>query len=56
VTNYVYDGANAIEEVDASENLLAKYSQGAGIDQTLSELRSGAISSGRLPIITKMPT
>jgi RHS repeat-associated protein len=44
VTNYVYDGANAIEEVDASENLLAKYSQGAGIDEPLSELRSGAIS------------
>jgi RHS repeat-associated protein len=44
VTNYVYEGANAIEEVDASENLLAKYSQGAGIDEPLSELRSGAVS------------
>jgi RHS repeat-associated protein len=44
VTNYVYDGANAIEEVDASENLLAKYSQGAGIDEPLSESRSGATS------------
>jgi RHS repeat-associated protein len=30
--------------VDASENLLAKYSQGAGIDEPLSELRSGAVS------------
>jgi RHS repeat-associated protein len=44
LTNYVYDGAGVIEEVDASENLLAKYSQGAGIDEPLSELRSGAIS------------
>jgi RHS repeat-associated protein len=43
-TNYVYDGANVIEEVDQNGNLLAKYSQGAGIDEPLSELRSGAIS------------
>src|SRR5579864_4186396 len=43
-TNYVYDGAGVIEEVDQSENLLAKYSQSAGIDEPLSELRSGAIN------------
>jgi len=43
-TNYTYDGASVIEEVDQSENLLAKYSQGAGIDEPLSELRSGAIN------------
>jgi RHS repeat-associated protein len=44
LTNYVYDGAGVIEEVDASENLLAKYSQGAGVDEPLSEMRSGAVS------------
>ena len=44
ITDYVYDGADVVEEVDSSENLLAKYSQGAGIDEPLSELRSGAIS------------
>lgn len=33
-----------IEDVDSSKNLLAKYSQGAGIDEPLSELRSGAVS------------
>src|SRR5262249_6225484 len=43
-TNYVYDGANAVEEVDSSGSLQAKYSQGAGIDEPLSELRSGAVS------------
>src|SRR5262249_28072349 len=43
-TNYVYDGANAIEEVDSSQNLLAKYSPGAGIDEHLSEFRAGAIN------------
>jgi RHS repeat-associated protein len=43
-TNYVYDGVGVIEEVDSSENLLAKYSQGPGIDEPLSELRSGTIS------------
>ena len=42
-TNYVYDGANTIEEVDSSGSLQAKYSQG-GIDEPLSELRSGAVS------------
>lgn len=43
-TNYVYDGASLVEEVDSSENLLAHYSQGATIDEPLSELRSGAIT------------
>jgi RHS repeat-associated protein len=44
IINYLYDGANAIEEVDSSGNVLAKYLQGAGIDEPLSELRSGAVS------------
>jgi RHS repeat-associated protein len=42
VTNYVYDGANSIEEVDASGNELARYAQGAGTDEPLAELRSSA--------------
>jgi RHS repeat-associated protein len=40
-TNYLYDGANSIVEVDASGNLLARYAQGAGIDEPFAELRSG---------------
>ncbi|HLJ27685.1 MAG TPA: hypothetical protein VKY85_13325 [Candidatus Angelobacter sp.] len=36
-TNYVYDGAIVIEEVDQSGNPLARYTQGAGIDEPLSE-------------------
>jgi RHS repeat-associated protein len=43
-TNYVYEGANVIEEVDQSGNLLARYSQGVGIDEPLGETRSGATS------------
>jgi len=43
-TNYVYDGANSIEEVDQSGNILARYAQGAGIDEALAELRSGTTS------------
>ena len=41
VTNYLYDGANSIEEADANANVLAHYAQGAGIDEPLSEIRSG---------------
>jgi RHS repeat-associated protein len=37
-----YDGNNAVEEVDSSGNLLARYAQGADIDEPLSALRSGA--------------
>ncbi len=37
--NFLYDGADAIEELDSSGNLLARYAQGAGIDEPLSELR-----------------
>jgi len=40
-TNYLYDGANAVEELDASGNVLARYAQTVWTDQPLSELRSG---------------
>src|SRR5579859_5045720 len=43
-TNYLYDGPNLAEEVDNSGNILARYTQAEGIDQVLSELRSGTIS------------
>jgi RHS repeat-associated protein len=42
--NYLYDGMNVIEEVDNSGNLLARYTQGTGVDQPLTELRSGTSS------------
>jgi RHS repeat-associated protein len=42
VTNYVYDGANVVAEVDASGNVLASYVQGAGIDEPLAMSRGGA--------------
>ena len=41
-TNYLYDGANSIEEVDATGTILARYAQGAGVDEPLDV----AISSG----------
>jgi len=47
-TNYLYDGAdagaNVIEEVDNGGNVLARYAQALGIDQPLSESRSGTTS------------
>jgi RHS repeat-associated protein len=43
-TNYLYDGDNLIEEVGQNANVLARYTQGPGIDQPLSELRSGTTS------------
>ena len=43
-TNYLYDGASLIEEADGGGNVLARYTQGQGVDQPLSELRSGTIS------------
>lgn len=45
ITNYLYDGANSIEEVDNGGSVLARYTQDQAIDQPLSELRSGAISN-----------
>ena len=43
-TNYLYDGANIVEEVDPAGNALAKYTQGAGIDEPLAMIRGGATS------------
>jgi RHS repeat-associated protein len=47
-TVYLYDGAtfsaNVIEEVDGSGNVLARYTQGPGIDQPFAEFRSGTAS------------
>ena len=40
-TNYLYDGQDLLEEVDSSGNVLARYTDGRGIDQPLSMLRSG---------------
>src|SRR6185369_13988518 len=34
-TNYLYDGPNVIEEVDGGGNVLARYTQSAGIDAPL---------------------
>lgn len=43
-TNYLYDGDDLLEELDGSGNVLSRYTQGPGVDQPLSELRSGTTS------------
>jgi RHS repeat-associated protein len=43
-TDYLYDGPNSIEEVDASGNELARYAQGDGIDLPLAQVRAGTAS------------
>jgi RHS repeat-associated protein len=43
-TNYLYDGMNLLEEVDNSGNVLARYTQGASVDEELSELRANTTS------------
>src|SRR5271157_6214157 len=43
-TNFLYDGPETIEEIDSSGNVLGRYTEGPGIDQPLSELRSGTSS------------
>jgi RHS repeat-associated protein len=43
-TNYLYDGANPIEDVDQNGNVLARYEQTTNIDEPLAELRSGTTS------------
>jgi YD repeat-containing protein len=40
--NYLYDAADSVQEVDQTGALLARYTQGPGIDQPLSELRNAA--------------
>jgi RHS repeat-associated protein len=42
-TIYTYDGANFIAEYNAAGALLAKYAQGAGIDEPLAISRSGQV-------------
>jgi RHS repeat-associated protein len=43
-TNYLYDDADLIEEVDSSGTVIARYTQGTRIDEPLAQLRSGATS------------
>lgn len=43
-TNYLYDGVNSIEEMDAAGTLLARYAQGAGIDEPVAELRNSTVA------------
>jgi RHS repeat-associated protein len=43
-TNYVYDGADIVVELDSAGSTLARYTQGPGVDQPLSEFRSGTAS------------
>ncbi len=44
ITNYVYDAANVVEELDSAGNPLARYTHDLGVDEPLSELRSGTTS------------
>ncbi len=44
ITNYLYDGANSLEEMDPSGNVLARYTQAQGIDEPLAMLRGGDAS------------
>jgi RHS repeat-associated protein len=43
-TNYLHDGLNLLEQVDQSGSVLARYTQGDGIDNFLAMLRSGTTS------------
>jgi RHS repeat-associated protein len=43
-TNFLYDGANSIADVDQNGNVLARYEQTTNIDEPLAELRSGTTS------------
>jgi len=43
-TVYLYEGRNLLEELDASGNALARYTQSPGLDQPLAELRSTVTS------------
>jgi RHS repeat-associated protein len=43
-TNYLYDGDNDVEEVDASGTILARYTQGENIDEPLAESRLSTTS------------
>jgi RHS repeat-associated protein len=43
-TNYLYDGSNAVEDVDQNGNILARYIMTQNVDESLAELRSGTTS------------
>ncbi|HXJ87330.1 MAG TPA: RHS repeat-associated core domain-containing protein [Candidatus Binatia bacterium] len=43
-TNYLYDGANSLEELDNAGNVLARYAATTGVDEPLSELRASTSS------------
>jgi RHS repeat-associated protein len=43
-TNYLYDGARPIDELDSSGSVLAKYTHSPEVDDPLSMLRGGATS------------
>lgn len=39
--NYLYDGSNAVEDLDRSGTLLSRYAETQNIDEPLAEQRSG---------------
>ena len=43
-TNYVYDGDNSVEEVNATGSVVARYADTLNIDEPLAESRSGTTS------------
>jgi RHS repeat-associated protein len=43
-TDYLYDGVRAIEDLDGSGNILARYAAGVGVDEPLAELISTTAS------------
>jgi RHS repeat-associated protein len=43
-TNYLYDGDNAVADLDQNGNILARYTATQDIDKPLAELRSGTTS------------
>ncbi len=43
-TNYLYDGSNAVGDIDQNGNVLARYAETQNIDEPLAELRSGTTS------------
>ena len=43
-TNYLYDGSNAVEDLDQNGNVLSRYAETQNIDEPLAEQRSGTTS------------
>lgn len=57
IMNYLYDGLDLIQELDATANDLASYAQGSGLDQPLATLRAGATffyEEDGLPSVTSL--